>query len=221
VTVPQSIGSATTPFDRPFTTAFVATGSITITKTTNGGTGTTEFSIVPTVSTGESETANPVYQAVSTTAGVPVTAIQILGDHSLNALDMGTYSIVESGPVGSAGGTWAPQPVTCNGVASDPTASDVLVTPSPSDPHVSCAFTNAFTATPAPPTPPTTSPGGVAANDLGTSGSALASTGANLPALLGVGTALVLAGGALLAVDRQRRRPEPVPVSSQDVDPST
>ena len=221
VQIPVSVG-ANTPFDCLFINSFTPTGSITITKTTTGGTGTTEFAIVPTTPEGQGDTADPVYSATTTEVGVPVTASQVSGDYSLDSLDLGQYSIVESGPDDTAGGSWAPQAITCNGVSSDPTSSDVLVTLTVTDPQVACAFTNAFTPTPpatttttttttAPTVAPTTAPtgtGSVAATDAGVTDGRLAATGADVQSLLGIAAALILAGATLLLVDRPRRRPD-------------
>ena len=164
------------------------------------------------------------------------------GDYSLDALDLGQYSIVETGPDDTAGGIWAPKAITCNGTASDPTASDVLVTLTAGDPHVTCAFTNAFTATPPPTTTTTTTTvpsstttthpsssttsttvaGQVAADQTGVSGGtggtagALALTGINLRLPIGVAVALLLVGLTLLSVERVRRRLVPVVVVDEE-----
>jgi hypothetical protein len=200
-----------------FTDTFTPTGSITLTKTTVGGTGTTEFSIFPVPPVGESETADPVYSATTTAAGVPAPATQIHGDYSLDSLDLGQFSVVESGPDNSPAGTWSPQGIACNGTFSAPTSSDVLVTLTVADPHVTCAFTNAFVATPpatttttAAPVTTTTVPSGAAATDTGANGSgngqALAMTGEDVRLPLAVALFLAAAGGGLLVVDRARRR---------------
>jgi hypothetical protein len=217
-----------------FTNTFTPTGSITLTKTTLGGTGTVEFVTVPTTSSGEDDVADPVYSATTTTPGVAVTATQVSGDYALDALDLGQYSVVETGPDDTAAGTWSPQSITCNGQSSDPTSSDVLVTLTAADPHVTCAFTNALTATP-PTTTTTTSSttpassttttvaGGVAADQAGTSGGgqALAMTGEDIRLPIGIAAVLALLGGALLAADRIRRRPQPIVVTRRDDPPST
>ena len=46
----------------------------------------------------ESDTANPVYSATTTAAGTAVVATQVSGDYGLDSLDLGQYSVVESGP---------------------------------------------------------------------------------------------------------------------------
>lgn len=230
VMIPASVPApADTPFDCLLTNTFTPTGSITITKTTVGGTGTVEFAVVPTTPSGQGDTADPVYSATTTQAGVAATATKVSGDYSLDSLDLGQYSIVESGPDDTAAGSWAPQPVTCNGVSTDPTTSDVLVTLTVADPHVTCAFTNAFTAIPPTPTTTTTpvastttstTPGGVAGGDTGLGGGGLAMTGEDIRLPLGIAGVLAVIGTALLLADRARRRPTPVTVPVQD-DPST
>ena len=210
-----------------FTNTFTPTGSITLTKTTTGATGTTEFSIVPTASSGQGDMADPVYSATTTQPGVPATATKVSGDYGLDSLDLGQYSIVESGPSNVPGGTWSPRPITCNGTSTSPTPSDVLVTLTAADPHVTCAFTNAFTATPPPATTTTTTtapatttsttvPGAVAAADTGASGGGLAMTGEDVRLPLGIAVVLAVSGAALLAVDRARRRRRLVPVPVRD-----
>ena len=216
-----------------FTNTFTPTGSITITKTTTGGTGTTEFSIVPVPAVGESETVDPVYSATTTSPGIAVTATKISGDYSLGSLTIGKYSIVESGPENTIAGSWVPQAINCNGTFSTTTSSDVLVTLTSADPHVTCSFTNLFTATP-PATTTTTAtsattttvPGGAAAVDTGAngngSGPGLAMTGEDVRIPLGVAGILAGLGASLMAWDRfRRRRSVPVIVDRGHGRPST
>jgi len=214
-----------------FTDTFTPTGSITLTKTTVGGTGTTEFSIFPVPPVGESETADPVYSATTTSPGVPATATQLSGAYSLDSLDLGQFSVAESGPDDTPAGTWSPQGITCNGTYSAPTSSDVLVTLTVADPHVTCAFTNAFTAAPpatttttAAPVTTTTVPSDAAAADTGANGSGqgLAMTGEDVRMPLAIALVLAASGGALLALDRvRRRRTVPVVVDRRDDRPPT
>jgi len=218
-----------------FTNTFTPTGSITLTKATVGGVGTTQFSVTPVApETPEGDTADPVYSATTTTEGTAVVATQVSGDYPLDSLDLGQYSVVESGPDDTDAGTWAPQSITCNGTSSDPTNSDVLVTLTAADPHVTCAFTNAFTTTP-PPTTTTTTTAPVAttttvgpetdATDTGangTNGGTLAMTGEDVRLPLGMAALLAVIGVALLGVDRaRRRRTVPVVVDRRDDHPPT
>ncbi len=208
-----------------FTNTFSPTGIITLTKTTTGGVGTTEFAVTPTAPSDDSDTADPVYSATTTDEGTAVTATQVSGAYSLDSLDLGTYSVVESGPDDTADGSWSTASITCNGASTDPTTSDVLVTLTSSDPHVTCAFTNTFTTGPSPTTtttaPPVTTTTLGPTTDAATSGTGgsgqLASTGEDVGVPLGMAGALALAGLVLLAVDRaRRRRTAPVVVDHGD-----
>ena len=214
-----------------FTNTFTPTGSITLTKTTVGGTGTTEFSVVPDPPSDQADTADPIYSATTTAPDVPATATQVSGDYSLDSLDLGRYSVVESGPDDTAAGSWAPQGITCNGTYTAPTNSDVLVTLTAADPHVTCAFTNAFTVVPpttttttAAPVTTTTVPSGAAAADTGAGGSgsgqALAMTGEDVRLPLALALLLAAAGASLLVYDRARRRRLPVVVDRRRDRPS-
>ncbi len=70
VSVPVSTPLPNTPFDCLFTNTFDPRGSITVTKTTTGSTGTTEFAVVPTTPPpDEGDTVDPVYSATTTQAG--------------------------------------------------------------------------------------------------------------------------------------------------------
>ena len=167
-----------------FTNQLTAAGSLTITKTTTGGVGTTDFVVTPvadpTDTTVPGDTTDPVLTATTTQAGVPVTAAQTAGS-PLNPLPLGQYSIVEEGPESSTLGAWSPVSIACNGASTDPTASDVLVTLTAADPHVTCAFTNTFTAVEQNTTSSTVAPAPVPAPP------ALASTGHRRPAPAGPG----------------------------------
>ena len=217
-----------------FTNTFTPTGSITLTKTTVGGVGTTEFTVTPIAPADPgSETANPVYSATTTASGTAVVATKVSGDYGLDSLDLGQYAVVESGPDDTDSGTWAPQSITCNGTSSEPTNSDVLVTLTAADPHVTCAFTNAFTTDPPPTTtttttaPATTTTVGPAteANATGANGSSggtLATTGEDVRLPLGMAALLTVVGAVLLGIDRaRRRRTVPVIVDRRDDHPPT
>ena len=129
-----------------FTNTFTPKGSITLTKATTGGMGTTEFAVVPTAPSDDTDTADPVYSATTTRrAGrrpPPRSPATTPSTPSISALLRGRV-----GPDDTAGGTWSTEGITCNGTATDPTGSDVLVTLTAADPHVTCAFANAFTVT--------------------------------------------------------------------------
>ncbi len=201
-----------------FTNAFTPSGSITITKTTIGGVGTTDFVVTPvtddTDTTVPGDTTEPVLTATTSQAGVPVTAAQTSGA-PLDPLVPGQYSIVEEGPQDSTLGAWAPVSIVCNGGSTDPTSSDVLVTLTPADPHVTCAFTNAFTAVAQASTSSTTVPTTAAP----ATGPALASTGADIRPPLALALALAVAGSVLLVIDRIRRARRAVPLRVDDETP--
>jgi len=96
---------------------------------------------------------------------------------------------------------------------------------------VTCAFTNAFTAAPpatttttAAPVTTTTVPSDAAAADTGANGSGqgLAMTGEDVRMPLAIALVLAASGGALLALDRvRRRRTVPVVVDRRDDRPPT
>jgi hypothetical protein len=122
--------------------------------------------------------------------------------------------VVEEGPESSGLGTWAPVSIACNGVASDPTASDVLVTITAADPHVTCAFTNAFT--PVEQAPSTSTTVAATATTVTPTGPALAATGTDVRVPLALAVVLALAGSALLVIDRLRRARRAVPLHRDD-----
>ncbi len=190
--------------DCTFINAFTPNGTLTITKTTTGGVGSTDFVVTPVIdqtdTTVPGDTTDPVLTATTTQAGVPVAATQTAGS-PLDPLDLGQYSIVEEGPEDSILGTWAPVSISCDGTQSDPTTSDVLVTLTSAEPHVTCAFTNAFTAVQQASTTSTTTAGGSSSN----AAALLAATGPDIRVPLGLAVALILVGLALLAPNRTRR----------------
>jgi hypothetical protein len=175
----------------------------------------------------ESDTGQTLLTATTTQPGVPVTATLSSGP-PLDPLTVAQqYSITEEGPDNTGAGTWATHSISCNGAATDPSTSDTIVTLTAADPHVTCAFTNAFTASP-PATTTTTTSTTVTAATTDTGGQVaatsaalkLASTGLDVGLLLEVGVVLVLAGLALIAVDRPRRPHGPVPAPTEDGRPS-
>jgi hypothetical protein len=215
-----------------FTNLFTPGGSLTITKTTTGGTGITDFVVTPVTDDDPAapppgDVSTPVLTAITTEPGVPVTATQSAGA-PLNPLTLGQYAIVEEGPDDTAAGTWAPVSISCNGAATDPSSSAAIVTLTAADPQVTCAFTNAFapvtpttTTTSTVPTTVTTAPsvsGGTAAASSSAPG--LAVTGADVGLPLALALALALAGMALMAIDRVRRARRPAPGALDD-DPPT
>ncbi len=197
-----------------YTNLFTPDAGLTITKTTSGGVGSTDF-VVSLASPpddpsapGTGEGSVSVLTAVTSHPGLAATAVGT-GGVPLDPLAPGRYSIVEEGPEDTPLGTWSPVSIRCNGAATDPTSSDVLVTLTAADPHVTCAFTNAFTAfAPATTTTSTTTAasagGGSSAASSTTPVPQLASTGTNVELPLGVAMAIVLAGLVLIIIDRVR-----------------
>ncbi len=204
-TVTPSFVTSGESLECTFTNQFTPDGSLAVTKTTTGGVGTTDFVVTPvadpTDTTVPGDVTDPVLSATTTEAGVPATATQTAGS-PLNPLALGQYSIVEEGPESSVLGAWSPVSISCNGAATDPTASDVLVTLTASDPTVTCAFTNAFTAVAQSDTSSTTTPKPAVTTAVGP---ALASTGTDVRVPLGLAVVLAVIGSMLLVADRVRR----------------
>ncbi len=194
-----------------YTNLFTPDGSLTITKTTIGGIGSTDFVVTPVASSdpsapGAGDGAEALLTATTTQPGQPATAVQT-GGNPLDPLAPGQYSVVEEGPEETALGAWAPVSISCNGTASDPTSSDVLVTVTPTDPHITCGFINAFvTFAPAATTTTTTAAGGGGAAASSTSPRPqLAATGTDVRLPLALAAALAVLGMTLIVVDRRRR----------------
>lgn len=203
-----------------YTNLFTPDAALAITKTTAGGVGTTDFVVTPVTegdpsAPGAGDTTDPVLTATTTQPGVAVTATQTAGS-PLDPLDLGQYSITEEGPEDTALGTWSPMSISCNGSASDPTSSDVVVTLTASDPQVTSAFTNAFTAFA--PATTTTAAGATAASATGPQPQ-LASTGTDVGLPLGVALSLAVLGAALIVIDRVRRARALSPPSPDDDQP--
>ena len=216
VVVPTPSSPGDTPLECTFTNSFDPNGSLTITKTTVGAVGTTNFVVTQvgqtTVATTPEDSTEAVLTATTTSPGSPTTATQVSGS-PLNPLDVGQYDIVEQGPDDSPLGAWAPVSVSCNGAQSDPTSADVLVTLTAADPHVTCAFTNGFTpveqaaTSTTLPTVTTTTPGTQTVTTTATtSPGKLAATGADFRWPLLVGAALAFVGLALIGYERVARR---------------
>ena len=229
------VTAAAQPFECTFTNHFTPDGGLTVTKTTVGEIGTTDFVVTPLTDADPSaapagDTSDPVLRATTAESGLAVPATQVSGA-PLNPLPMGRYSIVEEGPADTSSGTWAPVSISCNGSQSDPSSSATIVDITEADPHVTCAFTNAFTALTSPTSTTTTSstvtpvvppvpsgPGAQAASSTspGAPGPGLAMTGSDVAVPLGVALALAVAGLVLLAVDRVRRGRLVPPLAEDD-----
>ncbi len=201
-----------------FTNLFTPTATLTVTKTTTGGVGTTSFVVSPVADptniTVPEDVTDPVLTATTTQVGVPATATQTSGD-PLDPIDLGQYSIVEQGPQTSALGAWSPVSIVCNGTATDPTSSDVLVTLTAANPHVTCAFTNTFTAVEQNASSSTTAPA-TTATTVPATGPALAATGTDVRVPLALAVVLALIGSVLLVIDRIRRLRRVAPLHLDD-----
>ncbi len=219
VTVPVT----DTDVECTFVNLFTPDGVISVSKTTTGGVGTTDFSVTPLdPPAGETDAGGPLLRATTTQPGQAVAAHQVAGTTPIDQLPLGSYSISEEGPEDTPAGTWAPGSITCDGSPHDPSASDVIVTVSAATPHVDCSFTNVFTAvTPATtttttsttvvPTPTTTPSGGGDTNGSSTTPvvPALAMTGEDVRLPLGIALVLAVLGLALIGLERVRRPRRP------------
>ena len=134
-----------------FVNRFTPSGSISLSKITQGGTGTAAFLVI-------SQAAEPVQfvqHATTTPPGVPAAAKPHTPADALDGLPLGAYAITESPPL-STSGVWELTEVECNGVLQSFNEGRIAVTLTSRDPRVHCVFTNAFTTTPLPPVEPPT-----------------------------------------------------------------
>ncbi|HVV90447.1 MAG TPA: hypothetical protein VHB53_08135 [Solirubrobacterales bacterium] len=132
-----------------FTNKLTGGGSISLSKVTEGGTGTTAFVI-------EALTRQPLqfHQTATTTEpGVGAEASPDGPEDDTSHVYLGTYRIVEQPPLTRAEGEWTLTSVTCDGVEVPFSDGSALVTLNRSNPHVSCTFANAFGPQPPDPEP--------------------------------------------------------------------
>jgi uncharacterized repeat protein (TIGR01451 family) len=147
-----------------FVNAFVPTGAISISKTTQGGTGRAAFLI------NRLHGRQADYQQTGTTTsqGRPARAKPNTDADATGHLPLGSYSIEESAAPGQNPSGWALTTVKCNGklVAFD--QGKVTVKLTRAHPHVHCAYTNTYTPDPppTPPPPPGPPPDGQLVSDL-------------------------------------------------------
>ncbi|HVW46630.1 MAG TPA: hypothetical protein VHA76_06235, partial [Solirubrobacterales bacterium] len=132
-----------------FTNKLAGAGSISLSKVTEGGTGTTEFVI-------ETLSRQPLqfHQSATTTEpGVAADAVPAGPEDDTGHLYLGTYRIVEQPPLSRAAGEWTLTSVNCDGVDVPFSDGSALVTLSRGAPHASCRFTNVLGARPPDPEP--------------------------------------------------------------------
>jgi uncharacterized repeat protein (TIGR01451 family) len=151
VTVTSGQASTCTFFNR-----FIPAGSISISKISQGATGTFQFLVgLRNTVTGMQyrQHATTVVQGEAADA-TPNTPADATGH-----LKLGRYVIVEQFPLAHPGDAWAVSSVYCNGVAQPFTSGAVEVHLTRRDPAVHCTYTDTFTPKPPPiPPPPTPTP---------------------------------------------------------------
>jgi uncharacterized repeat protein (TIGR01451 family) len=118
-----------------FTNTFVPRGSITISKVTYGGVGTSSFL----VARGGEDSATYLKSATTTEEGVPVRAV---GD-STAELELGRYAIVDSPPP-PGNGAWSLNYVQCDGRAVPFSQGRIEIALTAENPHRHCTFVNVF-----------------------------------------------------------------------------
>lgn len=143
-----------------FTNKFIPRGSISISKVTQGATGTTQFIVSGMAPTNpETPFAPPSIErrlsATTTTEGVPAAARpDTQGLDNTDQLRLGQYQIVEQTPNGNPAGEWTLNGVQCNGIQEPFAQGRIEVTLTRNRPHLHCVFTNIHTPHPAPEPPP-------------------------------------------------------------------
>jgi Domain of unknown function DUF11 len=153
VTVSAGQGSECT-----FVNAFRPAGAISLSKLTEGGTGTTKF-----VVSAATRAGTQYFQSATTThEGVPVDAKPSGPADGTDHLPLGTYTIVEQPPTSSESGSWQLNQVICNGLVEPFAQGAVIIRLTDDQPSADCQFANLFTDTPLPtPFPEPPSGGGV------------------------------------------------------------
>lgn len=124
-TVSAGQGSACT-----FVNVFTPAGSISLSKLTEGETGTTRFVL------GATTRAETQYFQTATNEGVPVDAKPARPVDATDHLPLGTYRIVEQPPTSSGSGSWELNQVICNGLVEPLDQGAVIVRLTPGEPSV-------------------------------------------------------------------------------------
>jgi hypothetical protein len=139
-----------------FHNTFVPRGSITISKLTEGATGTATFLVTPV----HGVPAQHLLSATTSTPGEPVRAVPHTAADATDHLRLGSYRIVEQLPPSSPAGAWTLTAVECNGALEPFAQGTAYVVLTASQPDVHCLYIDTFTATPPapPPEPPNPPP---------------------------------------------------------------
>jgi hypothetical protein len=124
-----------------FTNTFAPSGSIDIVKTSQGGTGRFEYSVLA-PDANLSAVAAPA--AVTTSPGQPTAASPSIT--GISAAPGSRYLIRETMPAPDSGGFWVLGSVDCgpNALQVDLRRAGVLVALTPSNPHATCRFENRY-----------------------------------------------------------------------------
>jgi LPXTG-motif cell wall-anchored protein len=124
-----------------FTNTFTPSGSIDIVKTSVGGTGRFEYSVL---SPDDNLAAVASPAAVTTAPGEPTTASPSIT--GISAAPGSRYLIRETMPAPDGGGFWVLDSVDCgpNALQVDLRRAGVLIALTPSNPHATCRFENRY-----------------------------------------------------------------------------
>ena len=137
-----------------FINAFVAKGSISVAKITEGGMGTASFLVFPV----HGSAAQYRQSATTTAPGVPAGAVPDTAADATDHLRLGAYWIVEQPPAGGPAGGWTLTAVRCAGVLVPFAQGALEVVLTHAHPRLRCVYTDSFSATPPPPLPPVNPP---------------------------------------------------------------
>jgi choice-of-anchor A domain-containing protein len=132
-----------------FVNAFVPRGSISISKITEGATGTATFLVTPM----RGAPADHLQTVTTTAPGVAASAVPLTPADATDRLRLGSYRIVEQLPASSPAGSWTLTAVDCNGTLEPFAQGTANVTLTATHPHAHCLYIDTFSATPPPPPP--------------------------------------------------------------------
>lgn len=133
-----------------FTNKFIPRGAISLSKITEGATGSVVFQIERVSRTPE----RYLQTATTTSEGVPAPAVPTTPADATNRLRLGSYRIIEQPPPSTPAGAWTLTSVSCDQELMAFAQGATVVTLTNANPRVHCVYTDTFTATPPPePTP--------------------------------------------------------------------